>query len=107
MRRPTPGSCRRPRRQRRSRGPRRPAPRVSAHSETSPARGISSAKTRVLEQLFAAPDRLALLGEGGRALTGVLGGEDRAGDLALLCPALFLGPVDRALDDLLGCDQRE
>ena len=34
----------------------------------------------------ALPDRLALLGEGDRALARVLGGEHRAGDLALLRP---------------------
>src|SRR5215212_10143197 len=57
--------------------------------------------------LAAAPDRLALLRESGRALAGVLGREDLARDLALARPALLLGPVDGALEDLLRRHQRE
>src|SRR5215207_8515556 len=55
----------------------------------------------------ALPHRLALLGERGGPLAGVLGDEDLARELGLLLPGLLLGPVLRGADDALGGIDRE
>src|SRR6478672_8674393 len=55
----------------------------------------------------ALPPGLALLGEGGRALLGVLGAEDRVDRRRLPGPELLLGPVADLLQDLLRRGQRK
>ena len=90
------------------------ADRATAASRSAPGRGSTSASTATAAArargdvgeptwrraprgedpaLAALPDRVALLGEGDRALARVLGDEHRPGDLALALPELLLGPV--------------
>ena len=57
--------------------------------------------------LPALPQRGALLGEGSRALPGVLGDEDRRQERGHPVPSLLGGPVAATVGDLLGGDQRQ
>src|SRR3954468_14703584 len=56
---------------------------------------------------LALPARRSLLGEGSGALARVLRPEHRRHDVHLLLPALLLGPVEAATQDLLGRGEGE